>query len=184
MHKRLIVLLAILFVVIAGSFIYWKFASKTVDTPPPANEQAVVLEKPLKSDVPTEKLPEKFPTNIPIEAGAKITQNYNTTSPDGSIQATRVFETKATLAENLALYKRYLSNNGYEIRSTIDQISYKMVIGANDDGTVQVSINQNSVTNIKTVSINYTQKSKVAPSQPQTQPQSKVPAPAPISPNN
>ncbi len=111
----------------------------------------------VKKNVDVNQIPVKFPTDIPIEAGAKITQNYNATAPDGRFQATRVFETKATLADNLTLYKAYLVKAGYKIQSMIDQPTLKMVYGTKDNGNLQVSIDENSQSHIKTVNISYTE---------------------------
>ncbi len=110
-----------------------------------------------KQDVDVNKNPEKFPADIPIESGAKITQNYNATAQDGRFQATRVFETKKTLDENLTIYKNYLSKAGYKVQSTVDQNNYKMIFGTKDEASLQISIDNNTAFNIKTVSINYTE---------------------------
>ena len=103
-HKFIKLLLAIVAVLILA-FVLYKFVgnnrqSSELKTP----ETAVVK----KMDVDFSKLPEKFPTNIPIESGAKITQNYNATTPEGEFQATRSFVTTKTLAENIKIYSNIL----------------------------------------------------------------------------
>ncbi len=107
------------------------------------------------SEVDFAKAPQKFPADIPIESGAKITQNYNATTADGHLQATRVFETKKSLEDNFKIYTNYLTKAGYEVKSTVDQTNYKMVYGIKDNSTIQVSIDENSQLNVKTVNISY-----------------------------
>lgn len=110
-----------------------------------------------KTEVAQDKLPEKFPATLPIEEGAKITQNYNATANDGRYQATRAFETSKTLAENYTLYNNWLKSNGYTISSTVDEDVYKMVSGTKDKQTVQVSVSENTASKTKTVTISLTQ---------------------------
>lgn len=110
----------------------------------------------VKTDVETNKSPEKFPTDIPIESGATITQNYNATAPDGRFQATRAFTSKKTLGENYALYKEWMNSNGWTIASSVDQPTYKMVSGTKGKQTLQASISENSSTKEVTVTLSLT----------------------------
>lgn len=121
------------------------------------------LAAPEKTNVDYSKLPEKFPASIPIESGAKITQNFNASSPDGNFQSTRAFETKETLAANLKLYTEFLKKDGWEIKATIDKPDLKMVFGQKDTEGIQVTMNENSITKKKTVSISYSTNSSVNP---------------------
>lgn len=110
-----------------------------------------------KTNVDFSKVPEKFPTDIPIEAGAKITQNFNATTPTGQFQATRVFETKKSLPDNLVLYSTFLKKNNWTIKSTIDNDNFKMVIAGMEKKSITVSIDENKTTKVKTVNISYTE---------------------------
>ncbi|MDQ3018340.1 MAG: hypothetical protein M3Q64_00495 [bacterium] len=110
-----------------------------------------------KKEVEASQAPEKFPANVPIERDAKITQNYNATTPDGRFQATRVFETNQTLAANLKLYSDFLKNDGWQILATVDQPNFKMVMGSKGKQHLQIQIDENSVSKVKTVSINMTE---------------------------
>lgn len=107
--------------------------------------------------VPETQLPEKFPINLPLEDGAVITQNYNATAEDGRFQATRAFETKKSLVENLNLYSKYLKANGWTIDSTVDQPTYKVVSGSKGIQALQISISENAVNQARTVSISMTE---------------------------
>lgn len=151
--KMLVGLIVIIALAIGATLVISMF--KKDETP----QIAPVVESPIKSktEVPQNKLPDKFPVNVPEEEGAEISQNYNASAVDGSFQATREFVTKKSLAENLTIYTEYLKRDGWIVKSTIDGKSYKMVSGSKDKQEIQVSIGENSATNIKTVSISLTQ---------------------------
>lgn len=114
-------------------------------------------EKLVKKDVPTNIVPNNFPADVPIEQGAKITQNYNATTSDGRFQATRAFETSKAMKDNITLYKDFLTRAGYKLGASIDQDNYKMISGVKDNERLQISVDQNQASKITTVSINYTQ---------------------------
>ncbi len=125
------------------------------------NQQSKQVEsetgKVTKTNVDFDKAPQGFPEGVPIETGAKLTQNYNATTPDGRFQATRVFETSKTLDENLAIYSDYLKKQGWEIGSTLNDPTYKVVSGTKGVQNMQVVIDENKVNKIKTVSITYSE---------------------------
>ncbi len=108
--------------------------------------------KVTQRDVDQSKLPDKFPADIPLEQGAKITQNYSSTTADGHYQATREFETKKTLAENVKLYTDYFKKNGWIIGTGIDQPDFKVVSATKGNLSLQVTI-QNLPTGVNIVSI-------------------------------
>lgn len=127
-----------------------------------------------KKDVPTNEVPDKFPKDIPVEADAKITQNYNATSVDGTFQATRVFETKKTLDANFKIYQDYLKNNNWKIESTVNQPEYKMLYASSGASTIQIAMNDNKVAKVSTIDISYADKSA-------TKPAAKTAAPTPAA---
>lgn len=122
---------------------------KPTVTPQPAQVQ--------KTNVDFSKTPEKFPANIPLEANARTTQNFNATTPDGVFQAVRTFVTGKSLADNLALYTDFLKKDGWTIKGTLDNPTYKMIIGAKDKSNIQISIDENKVTKERTVSVSYSE---------------------------
>lgn len=123
--------------------------------------EAPQLAAPEKTNVDFSELPTKFPSNVPIESGAKTTQNFEVKSPDGNFQATRGFETKLSLADNLKLYTDFLKKDGWEIKATVDNKDLKMVIGQKAEKSLQITMNENTITKIKTVTISYAE-SKLA----------------------
>ncbi len=130
-------------------------AFKKDDAPQPVAQE---VKSPIKqkTEVPTDKLPDKFPPTLPVEQGAVISQNYNATANNGQYQATRAFETKQTLAANYTLYTNWLKNNGWKINSNLDGPSYKMVSGSKEKQQLQVSISENTVTKTNSVTLTLT----------------------------
>lgn len=122
----------------------------------PENAVAEVGDKSLvkKQEVDFSKYPEKFPVDIPMEAGAKITQNYNATTEDGRFQATRVLESNKPLSTSYTIYKAYLKDNDWELLRTTDQANYKMLFASKGIAHLQISLDSN-VAGIKTISISY-----------------------------
>ncbi len=122
----------------------------------PSNTQAQIT----KRDIPTSQLPDKFPSDIPQEAGARITQNDVQTTTDGRFQASRSFVTAKTLDENLKIYQTYFQSNGWATSITLNGPTYKALTATKGDLSVQVSLNDNTATQQKTVDIYLVQKVK------------------------
>ena len=123
------------------------------DGSPSSQQQAT--ESPVISQVDTSKLPDSFPTDIPLESGAKVEQNYNA-SVSGKIQATRIFVSAKSLSENFTLYKTWLTKNGWKIDATLDQPSLKVLVASKGSEMINITINANQQTKENTVNISYT----------------------------
>ncbi len=121
------------------------------------NENANTPAPVTKTEVPKNQLPNKFPDNIPIESGAEVVDNYNASTTDGRYQATRTFVTEGSLAGNLKLYSDYLKDNGWTTQAVVDQSTYKMVVGMKDKQQLQIAIDENSSSKVKTVTISLTE---------------------------
>ncbi len=149
--NQLFKLLLMVVVILCLLFVAYKLMNtkKVAEVP-----QLVNVEK---TDVEISKLPEKFPSNIPLEEGAEVIQNYNSETPEGQFQATRQFETKKSLAENYALYTDFMKKNGWEIKATTDDPTYKMVMGNLLKKAIQVTIEENKINQVKIVTISYTE---------------------------
>lgn len=151
--KLVVLVAAILALLFVAFLVTKKFVTRNTDQSDQPKSAVV-----QKTNVDFGKDPEKFPSDIPVEAGARITQNYNATTPSGLFQATKVFVTEQSLASNLTIYTKFMNDNGWDVTATVDQPTFKMVSGKKEDVTLQVSIDQNSVTNERTVSISYVEK--------------------------
>lgn len=153
-NKKLMAVVVIGFLIIAG-LVYFLKDDNTSNTQEYYNNQQPSVQK---TNVDFSKLPEKFPSDIPIEKDAKITQNYNSTTPEGHFQATRTFVTQLSLAENFATYEKFFNDNGWTIIATTNDPTYKMIAGSKDKQNIQVTIDENKGENkIKTVSISYSE---------------------------
>jgi hypothetical protein len=150
------IIFAVVVVVFAGVSAWWLRSRQQTAT---QNQANTPTDKPfaIKSDVAFTKLPQKFPVDIPLEAGALVTQNYNATTPDGQFQATRMFVTKKTLDENLTLYKAYFAKGGWEVQSTVDQPTIKMLYGVKGKMRLQFETAEVPATKQRTVTISYTE---------------------------
>ena len=90
------------------------------------------------------KVPDYFPA-IPISSDVKIVNNYNATSPDGRVQATRTFENRKSVAENFDFYKNYLTapQNGWTLLSEVNNSAdpnHKAIFAKNADGILTINI--------------------------------------------
>ena len=112
------VLLLVVIVAVAALVISKVIYKKSVT---PAEQPNQTQSDIVKTEVDKTKDPEKFPAGVPIEEGAVVTQNYNAEATDGRYQATKVFETQKTLADNFNIYRDYMRQNGWDIKSTVNQ---------------------------------------------------------------
>lgn len=134
--------------------------SKRPSSKAPASQAGQQGSQPMKvvqTDVPVTKTPDSFPVNIPMEKDAKITQNYNAKAENGLYQATRVFESVKSLDENFKIYSDYINSNGWKLVSSLNQENLKALAAQKDKGNLQVTLNENSQTHIKTVSVTYSE---------------------------
>lgn len=128
---------------------------------PLSNQQAKELEakisQPQVSLVNDQKIPKNFPANIPTgSATDKVVSNYEAVSPNGSIQATREFESSKAIAENFALYNNFFKKSGWDIYSSNNQGEANSITAAKDLTTVQVLLFTNSESKKSSVRISAT----------------------------
>ncbi len=150
--KQLTLIVLLATIVVIGGLVYLKILPNSLKTQ--VTSKPIVVEKIY---VDFDKSPHKFPLNIPIELGAKVTENYNSTNSDNTLQATRTFKTNQSLSANLAVYTKFLTQDGWDIKGTTDEESYKMVAGIKGKQTLLVSMDNNETDNVKTVSITYSE---------------------------
>jgi hypothetical protein len=110
-----------------------------------------------KTEVPPGTAPQGFPADIPIEAGAKITQNYNATAGNGLFQATRVFDSSKSMDQNFAIYSDYLKSAGWTVVNTLNLSTTKVLAAKKGAANLQITIAQNTVTKVISVSISYSE---------------------------
>lgn len=112
------------------------------------------------TDIAQDRLPEKFPVNIPLEAGAKILKNYNAVSPQGRVQASRVFESTKPVAVNFDIYKNFVSQKPddwkilYELNSS-SQPDYKALFAKGIAGVLNITIRRGAQPGTSIVDISF-----------------------------
>lgn len=107
--------------------------------------------------LPEDKLSSKFPSNLPIEANAEITQNSESKSDEGAQQGTRVFISQKTSTENLALYEAWMKANGWDVLSKMDEAGIKMVLGKKAYQLLQATVTENADKKTTTVTLTVTE---------------------------
>lgn len=154
--KKALVLIIMILALAIGITLIVSMVMKTDTTNNSANQSDANQSKVTKADISKELLPNKFPTDLPIEANAVVTQNYNAIAEDGSYQATRAFETTKSLTENITAFKQYMTQNDWEIKSSVDKPTTKSVVGSKGTQRLSVTVTENSSTKVKTVIVTIT----------------------------
>lgn len=108
------------------------------------------------TNVPISILPNNFPSNLPIETGAQLLENYEAVAPDNRKQSTQVYTTRKSLSENIKIYSDYMQKNGWQITSQEDKPTYKMIYGSKAGSFMQIDLTEQSSPLVNTVGINIT----------------------------
>jgi hypothetical protein len=115
----------------------------------PVQQQRVEAFSVEKTDLQSDQLPQGFPENLPEEAGAKITQNYDATTNDGRVQSTRVMTTNKSLAVAVETYSDFFAGLGWKAITGNSDGSTTILMLKGDDSLLIVgseSNNERSVT--------------------------------------
>ncbi len=144
--KSLIIvgLVIILVVIVVVKFWPQKFG------PPIKNKN----EKITRTQVADSNLPDKYPTNFPVEEKAQVVQNENVKIDNAGeqiLQGRRQFISEKSLAENLGLYQQYLKDNQWGIISVVDEPESKAVVGRKFMEGMSMSINLSKMSDGKTL---------------------------------
>jgi len=134
---------------IAIALVFWVSSQTKKDIEKLAIPQKINYQKlPIKKNhIVFDKLPESFPSDIPIEKKTKVLENYSATTTGNGFQTTRRFVSKKTIQENFNLYEKYLKSNNWAIVSTIDEEKVKAITATKSDNQqMYITISQNSIT--------------------------------------
>ncbi len=158
-NKKVTTILIALVVVVVVLFVVVKSLKHTTEPAATGSKQAgsSTVMQVKTTEVPTTQTPEAFPADIPIEKGAKILQNFNATAENGLFQASRVFETAKSPADNFKIYSDYIQNNGWKLVTSVNQEKLKVLSAQKGKGNLQISIGQNVTTKVNSVSITYSE---------------------------
>lgn len=121
------------------------------------NEEKKNDTKPAVSitEIPKDKIPDKMPSNLPIESDAKITQNYSAVQGQ-SFQYTRAYETKKSIVDVRKSYQDYFAKNGWKVVATLDDAGLKVFTAVKDELQMQVSMSDSTISKLVLVEITVT----------------------------
>ena len=79
------------------------------------NQASSTLQAVPVTNVPNNQLPDRFPKDIPLEAGAAVVTNFNAINSAGMFQASRTFISSKSMSANFSLYQNWLKTNGWSV---------------------------------------------------------------------
>lgn len=127
---------ALIIMAVAAALI-WKFGwDKKSSTPSESQksvEQNFSEQAAPMTAVDESKLPDRFPSEIPLEKDAKVTLNYNAVNLANQFQSSREFISKYSEEENFEFYTTELKKLGWEV--TPSEESSQKIIFAKKQGT-------------------------------------------------
>lgn len=146
---------AVIIMAVAAALI-WKFGwdkkpASQAETQKSAEQNFSEQAAPMTA-VDESKLPERFPAEIPLEKGAKVTLNYNAVNLADQFQSSREFISKYSEEENFKFYKTELKKLGWEI--TLESIEPQQQILMAKKGENELNIRIYSSAGEVRVSIN------------------------------
>lgn len=145
--QTFLVLIAVVILAFLGYKYYQQSNQKEVL--PPLPEPKVMVDS-----VPSEKLPDRFPANFPLEKNVPVNANY-TAQAEGAFQATRQFVSSKTLTENFKIYNDYLKKDGWTVGAALDQETIKSIFATKGRASVTITMSQNTATLENTVDISF-----------------------------
>lgn len=152
--KKLLNIIIGVVILIALIVLVWWYAFPSK----PASKGPVKPVNKIENVKPAE-LPKGFPADLPLEAGAKILNNYNATSPDGKrMQATRSFESAKTASANFDLYKTYLTKNKWTILGEVNDPNKPQslaIFAKKGEGILNVGITPSGTAKTSIVDLSY-----------------------------
>lgn len=149
----LLLVLAVLLLLVAGLFLYLQPEGVNILT-----GKRDVAEKDFKletKDTPSSAILTGFPKDLPMEAGSKVLQSYESDSGNGRLQSTKKFTTTLSVSVALEKYTSFFKDTGWlqtdsDVKTSpitlIKKNDTVMVVATNDpdNGTVvEITILQN-----------------------------------------
>ncbi len=136
-YKVLIILLVVAAVLSAASLFYGKTKKYVnLQSSPPPDQKVRIL------NVEGNGLPDGLPADLPTEKDANVERNFTAfAKSDTAKQGTQVFTSKKTIAENLEIYKKYFSENGWKITAQVSQEKYSFLAASKDNQQATLDFN-------------------------------------------
>jgi hypothetical protein len=125
----------------------------------PGNTQANAPIKTTVTEVDPSTAPDLLPKDLPMEAGATIVKNYNTTTSDGRKLGTRVYVTAKSIDDNYKIFQTYFEQGGWTVTAapTPKGSTSKTLIATKGNMQAQVTIGDDPVAKARTVAIIFTE---------------------------
>lgn len=155
LNNKIKILIVMVVLVIIGSLAYFLTQKYSPLSGRKSMESGIAI-----TEIAPGQMPANFPSNLPIEEGAKLLQNYAANAPDNRTQATQVYTTKKSLSENLKIYSEYLQGNGWIIKTQTDNPKYKMLYAAKGEDRLQIDLTEQAAPLTNTVGISLTSLTK------------------------
>jgi hypothetical protein len=138
------VLIVLVVAVIVALLIWFMGGSKKTSVPAnPGTQATTTVEAPKgvsQTDVDPSKLPDRFPADVPLEAGAQVTANYTAVNAAGMFQSTREFISKKSILDNYELYQAALEKAGWKITSVTGDAGQRIILAAKGENKLTVRI--------------------------------------------
>ncbi len=134
---------AVIFMAVAAVLI-WKFGwgkKPTIPYEPEKSKQENSSQQiaPMTA-VDESKLPDRFPAEIPLEKGAKVTLNYNAVNLADQFQSSREFISKYGEEKNFEFYKSELKKLGWEITQETNESQQKILMAKKGENELNIRI--------------------------------------------
>jgi len=144
--KRNIFLIIIILLILFTATLFLSYQNLSKNKQNELNNQTPKQKTVDITNVDKNKLPERFPQDIPIEANAEITLNYNAINLNNKFQSTREFISAKTQEENFQFYQKVLKEKGWNITQTIEDpvLNHKIILATKDGNELNIRIYSDS----------------------------------------
>ena len=152
--QKFLLWLAVIFIVVFGGYLLWHgFPPKTI-APQGINVTGSTGLVPVVSRVPDSVTPTAIPTDLPMEAGAKIIQNSDIKNGSSSQkQSVREYVLSGSLEDAYKAYQAYFIKNKWSITSQYDGTSTKYLAAKQNLLNMSVVFGTNSITHENTANV-------------------------------
>jgi hypothetical protein len=142
----------IVLIALAGFFLFMKKDKTGPDTTPDGTEQEFSFEK---RELGLAETLSGFPSDLPMQTGNQVLQNYEAESNDGRLQSTKKFTTSLSVTQALQTYTNFFISKDW-LRNT-DGALASPVLMRRGSNVLMISVSQDSTDSDTIVEITLTQ---------------------------
>ncbi|OHA81851.1 MAG: hypothetical protein A2675_01745 [Candidatus Yonathbacteria bacterium RIFCSPHIGHO2_01_FULL_51_10] len=140
--SRKIITASVLVLVVVAAVALALLSPRSEPNAPKSDSNIVLTQEPTRTDFGASPPPD-FPTNIPLEEGAGVTQSYSL-SYTAQKQLTLVILSGKTIKQNYALYADFLANDGWSISNTYESATVASLYGRKENNEINITISADS----------------------------------------